>query len=74
MQFSKNIQANWQKGYCFIMTVPHLMQLEQLGREFKNCSGKVETEVQKWLRQQVKDFCAAGFSAPVKQWDKCFEC
>jgi hypothetical protein len=28
-------------------------------------------EVQKWLRQQLKDFYAAGLSAPVKIWDKC---
>jgi hypothetical protein len=28
-------------------------------------------EVQKWLRQQSKDFCAAGFDALVKRWDKC---
>jgi hypothetical protein len=25
----------------------------------------------KWLRQQSKDFCAAGFDALVKRWDKC---
>jgi hypothetical protein len=27
-------------------------------------------EVQKLLRQQVKDFCATGFDAQVKRWDK----
>jgi hypothetical protein len=32
---------------------------------------EVETEVPKWLRQRLKDFCAAGFDALVKQWDKC---
>jgi hypothetical protein len=32
---------------------------------------EVEVEVRKWLRQQSKDFCAAGFDAPVKQCDKC---
>jgi hypothetical protein len=32
---------------------------------------EVETEVRKWLRQQPKDFFAAGFNALVKQWDKC---
>jgi hypothetical protein len=32
---------------------------------------EVETEVRKWLRQQSKDFCAAGFDALVKRWDKC---
>jgi hypothetical protein len=32
---------------------------------------EVETETRKWLRQQSKDFCAAGFDALVKRWDKC---
>jgi hypothetical protein len=27
--------------------------------------------VQEWLRQQAKDFYAAGFDALVKQWGKC---
>jgi histone-lysine N-methyltransferase SETMAR len=27
----------------------------------------VQTEVQKWLRQQSKDFCVAGFDALVKR-------
>jgi hypothetical protein len=31
---------------------------------------EVETEVRKWLRQQSKDFYAAGFDALVKRWDK----
>jgi hypothetical protein len=29
------------------------------------------TDVRKWLRQQSKDFYAAGFEALVKRWDKC---
>jgi hypothetical protein len=28
-------------------------------------------QVRKWLRQQSKDFYAAGFDAVVKRWDKC---
>jgi hypothetical protein len=28
-------------------------------------------EVRKWLRQQPKDFNAAGFDALVKVWNKC---
>jgi hypothetical protein len=32
---------------------------------------EIETEVQKWLRKQSKDFYAAGFDALVKRWDKC---
>jgi hypothetical protein len=30
-----------------------------------------ETEGRNWLRQQSKDFYAAGFDALVKRWDKC---
>jgi hypothetical protein len=30
-----------------------------------------ETEMRKWLRQESKDFYAAGFDALVKRWDKC---
>jgi hypothetical protein len=30
-----------------------------------------EPEVRNWLRQQSKDFYAAGFNALVKRWDKC---
>jgi hypothetical protein len=32
---------------------------------------EVEAEVRKWLRQQPKDFYAAGFVALVKQWGMC---
>jgi hypothetical protein len=32
---------------------------------------EVETEVRKWLRQQSKDFYAAGFHALKKRSDKC---
>jgi hypothetical protein len=31
---------------------------------------EVVMEVQKWLRQQAKDFYAVGFDALVMQWDK----
>jgi hypothetical protein len=32
---------------------------------------EVEMEMQKWLRQQSKDFYAVSFNALVKQWYKC---
>jgi hypothetical protein len=32
---------------------------------------EVETEVRKWLRQQWKDYYAAGFDALAERWDKC---
>jgi hypothetical protein len=36
-----------------------------------NDDEEIETEVQKWLRQQPKDFYAVAFDALVKRWDKC---
>jgi hypothetical protein len=32
---------------------------------------EIEKEVQKWLRQQSKDFYVAVFDALLKHWDKC---
>jgi hypothetical protein len=32
---------------------------------------RFETEVRKCQRQQSEDFCAVGFDALVKRWDKC---
>jgi hypothetical protein len=47
-------------------------------REFHLFGGKyfadneeVETEAQKWLRQQVKDFCPKSLNALVNLWNKC---
>jgi hypothetical protein len=34
---------------------------------------EVETEVRKWLRQQLKDFHAVGFDALIKRWGKCID-
>jgi hypothetical protein len=51
----------------------HLFGLLQTHLDDK-CFGddeEVETEVWKGLRQPSKDFCAAGFDALVKGWDKC---
>jgi hypothetical protein len=39
MQFTENVQANWQEGYCFIMTMPDPTQPNQPRRELKNYSG-----------------------------------
>jgi hypothetical protein len=40
------------------------------GKRFAN-DEEFEMEVQKWLRQQSKDFSVAGFDALVKRWNKC---
>jgi hypothetical protein len=42
------------------------------GKHFAGDEG-FETEVRKWLRQQSKDFSAAGFDGLVKQRDKCID-
>jgi hypothetical protein len=44
--------------------------VEERGKRFAD-GEDVETEVWKWLRQQSKDFSAAGFDALIKRWDKC---
>jgi hypothetical protein len=44
--------------------------VEKSGKRFAD-NEEVETKVRKWLRQKSKDFCAAGFDALVKRWDKC---
>jgi hypothetical protein len=38
-----------------------------------NDNEEVETEMQKWLKQQSEDFYAAGFDILVKRWDKCIK-
>jgi hypothetical protein len=56
-------------GKCFSRKVVH-----NWDEKFPQGRSKLaddETEVRKWLRQQSKDFHAAGFGALVKRWDKC---
>jgi hypothetical protein len=58
---------------CFLFmvgSVCHVKQFTTGGKRFAD-DEEVEMEVWKWLRQQSKNFCAAGFDALVKQWDKC---
>jgi hypothetical protein len=45
--------------------------LKNLGGSCFADAEEVETEVRKWLRQQSKDFYAAGFDALVKRWYTC---
>jgi histone-lysine N-methyltransferase SETMAR len=51
----------------------HLFELPENHRGDKRFADdeEVETELRKWLRQQSRDFYAAGFDALVKRWDKC---
>jgi hypothetical protein len=60
-----------KKFYLFTAgSVCRIKRFSLGGKRFAD-DEEVETEVWKWLRQQSKDFCAAGFDALVKRWDKC---
>jgi hypothetical protein len=54
----------------FLFTVGDVSRVDKRDKGFAD-DGNVETEVRKWLRQQSKDFYAAGVDAPVKRRDKC---
>jgi hypothetical protein len=57
---------------CFLFTVGSVCRVKRSrlgGKRFAD-DEEVETEVREWLRQQSKYFCAAGFDALVKRWDK----
>jgi hypothetical protein len=56
-------------GKCLSTKAVHKW-VEKCGKSFAD-DEEVETEVRKWLRQQSKNFYAAGFGALVKRWDKC---
>jgi hypothetical protein len=43
----------------------------QLGDKRFADDEEVETEVWEWLRQQPKDYWAAGCDALVKRWEEC---
>jgi hypothetical protein len=71
----------WAKGpnakdihkKCFLFTAGSVCRLKRFslgGKSFAD-GEEVEPEVWKWLRQQSKDFYAAGFDALVKRWNKC---
>jgi hypothetical protein len=55
-------------GICLLRKAVHNWA-EKRGRRFADVE-EVVTKVRKWLRQQSKDFYAAGFDALVKRWDK----
>jgi hypothetical protein len=61
------MQSNGRK--CLSCKAVHNW-VEKRGRRFAD-DEKVETEVRISLRQQLEDFCAAGFDALIKRWDKC---
>jgi hypothetical protein len=57
----------------FLFTVGSVCRVKRFitgGKRFAD-DEDFETEVGKWLKQRSKYFCAAGFDALVKRWDKC---
>jgi hypothetical protein len=64
-------KAIHKKDFIFIVgNVCRVKQFSLGGKHFVD-DEEIETEVRKWLKQQLKDVHAAGFDAPVKRWDKC---
>jgi hypothetical protein len=57
---------------CFPFTLGSVCRVKRFSLGVKRFADdeEVETEVWKWLRQQSRDFYAAGFDAMVKRWDK----
>jgi hypothetical protein len=56
-------------GKCLSRKAVHNW-VEKHGKRFAD-DEEVETQARKWLREQSKDFYAAGLDASVKRWDKC---
>jgi hypothetical protein len=62
---------------CFLFTVGSVCLVNWFTTWSRNSlkdvrkSQIIPDQVQKWLRQQSKDFFAAGFDSLVKRWDKC---
>jgi hypothetical protein len=71
--WAKGLNAKDIQKKCFLLTVESVCRVTRfsLGGKYFADNEDVEKEVRKWLRQQPKDFCAAGFDALVKRWDKC---
>jgi hypothetical protein len=56
---------------CFLFKAGSVCRVKRFTTESRNVANfSLVTEVWKWLRQQSKDFCAAGFDALVKRLDK----
>jgi hypothetical protein len=55
----------------FLFKVGIICHVKQFTTGWQFADEEVETEVQKWLRQQSKHLFVVGFDALVKRWDKC---
>jgi hypothetical protein len=68
MIFIKNFFLFMEWSVCYVQrfTTGSRNSLKEVSK-----SQMMKPEVRKCLRQQSKDFCAAGFDALVKRRDKC---
>jgi hypothetical protein len=73
------VRVLWEKGLLSakdfvkkrsLFTVGSVCSVKRFSLGGKRYADEVETEVQKWLRQQAKDFYAVGFDAVVKRWNE----
>jgi hypothetical protein len=70
-----SIQRIFIKKY-FLFTVGSVYRVRRFTTGSRNVANfslmtkRLKQRCGKWLRQHSKDFCAAGFAAFVKRWDK----
>jgi hypothetical protein len=74
--WAKRLGAKDIRKDIFLFTVGSVCRVKRFTAGSRNSQGRWkvrddETEVRKWLGQQSENFCAAGFEALVKRWDKC---
>jgi hypothetical protein len=66
IQFAENVQANWQEGYCFSMTLPDPIQPKQPRREFKNYTGNfLKFRLAAWTWPLVTSICLVRYKTTV---------
>jgi hypothetical protein len=81
---AKGLNARIFIKKCFLFTVGNVCPVKRFTTESRNSlkdvrktqmiNEEVETEVRKWLRQQSKDFYAAGFRRTGKAIGQVFQC
>jgi hypothetical protein len=74
--WAKGLNAKDIHKKCFLFLLGSVCRIKQFhvgGKRFVD-DEEVETEVRKWLRQQSKNFYAAGFDALVKRWGQVYQC
>jgi hypothetical protein len=71
MLFAESVQANWQTGYCFVMTVPGPMQPKQPRREFKNYRGFADLRTSILTAWTWSQWLSSVWSAKIPSCGRC---